>query len=231
MDHRKKTLEIFNANTDERTKLVDNQVSNNVYYRGYLFRKIVKNRIALGGKILDYGCGQGRISYLLAKEGYDVFGTDPASGLIEQAKKQNTDNLNLQFRVLEDEGESLPNATYDAIICSSALEFVADADAVLKNLYRTLKPGGTLVVSLPNVRSLWRYYAKIRFGVKYDHFTVQKNKWLVSEAMSHLKNAGFSIKSKPVFFESAFDKYKVLRSLNRSSLFGTLYILIGEKEK
>ena len=231
MDHRTKALKVFNAHTDEWMKLVDSQLNNNVYYRGYLFRKIVKNKLFNKAKILDYGCGQGSIAYLLAKEGYDVLGMDPIAGFIAEANKKSLEQINLKFRLLEDEGESLPSNTYDAVVCSSALEFMDDADFVLQNLHRTLKPGGILFISLPNIRSLWRYYAEIRFGKKYDHFAIQKNKWSVSKAIKHLMNAGFSIKGKPIFFESAFDKYKLLRSLNSFSLFGTLFILICQKNE
>ena len=228
-EHRKKTLEIFNADAENRTLIVDGQVNSNTYQRGYLFERQVSQRIKPGGKILDYGCGQGRISYLLARNGYDVIGLEPAKKLVLEAQKQSYDHLKLRFDVLHDEGQSLPTGELDAIVCSSVLEFVPDADVVLSNFYRALKPGGMLFISLPNISSLWRYYALLRFGRKYDHFTVQRNRWSRAEAFRHVTDAGFRIKAKPIFFESAFDKRSYLRPLNKSSFFGTLYLVIAEK--
>ncbi|MBI2422913.1 MAG: methyltransferase domain-containing protein [Candidatus Hydrogenedentes bacterium] len=42
--------------------------------------------------------------------------------------------------------------TYDAIVCADSLAEVRDHDSVLENLQRGLNPGGTLVLTLPNLQ-------------------------------------------------------------------------------
>ena len=231
LSHREKTLDIFNAKTDERTKILDDQLEAGTYHRGYFFRDIVQNAVPKGSLILDYGCGSGRLARLVAEKGYQVIGLDPAVELIRKANEQDGSKLKLQFGLLEDEGESLPQATYNAIICSSAIEFVAEPGKVLRHLYRSLKTTGKLIISFSNPDSLWKYYAKIRFGGTYDHFSVQKTSVNFREAKKLLLEAGFDKVSSPVYFESAMDRYRFLRSLNRFSFVGTLFWLLPAKKK
>ncbi|MCB9294271.1 MAG: class I SAM-dependent methyltransferase [Lewinellaceae bacterium] len=216
-----KTLQIFNAGTEEGTRLLDSKIKNKTYFRGYLFRDVVLRLIPKGFSILDYGCGSGRIAWLIAKEGYTVLGMDPAENLIKEAIRQDSDNLKLSFEVLKDEGETLPSDHFDAVVCSSAIEFIPDPVKVLHNFNRALKPGGRLIISFPNRRSLWRTYAKWRFGKKYDHFSVQWHVWSQREFRHLLQQTGFK-PGKARYFESAFDGYTWLRWLNRFSWVGTL---------
>jgi len=61
--------------------------------------------------------------------------------------------------------ERLPlgNAQFDVVICSQVLEYVADPSSVLSEIYRVLKPGGVLLLSVPSAcpmdadHECWRF--------------------------------------------------------------------------
>jgi 2-polyprenyl-3-methyl-5-hydroxy-6-metoxy-1,4-benzoquinol methylase len=224
-----KAVEIFNSNTLEQTKILDDKIKLNGYIRGNIFLKEIERRVLPGGKILDYGCGSGRISFLLASKGYDVVGMDPSSGLIKEANNLDKVGLKIHFEVIDNDRPFLSENHFDAIVCSSAIEFIPEPETVLDNFSRAIKQGGFLFISYPNLNSIWRTYAKIRFGKKYNHFSVQWNIWSSTQFRRLIFKFGFN-QTKIIHFESVFDDYKLLRSLNRIFLFGTLNLSISIKK-
>ena len=48
---------------------------------------LIKKYFPTGGKVLDIGCGQGRLAKYLADMGFSVAGTDTSTAMLEQAKK------------------------------------------------------------------------------------------------------------------------------------------------
>ena len=67
----------------------------------------------------------------------------------------------------------LPADHYDAIVCFSVLEHIADADGAARGLARALAPGGTLVTGYPMVSALMtRAFSLIGFqGIDAHHVT------------------------------------------------------------
>jgi ubiquinone/menaquinone biosynthesis C-methylase UbiE len=226
---KKQSNKIFNTDPEANTAILDRQINTGTYHRGYFFHKLVKKYVPSGSNMLDYGCGSGRIAKLLADNGYKMTGCDPAKELVRMCNEQDLSNVDANFYQLMDDGEHLESNKYDAMMCSSAIEFVPEPLKALKNLQRALKPGGHFIISFSNPSSLWRYYSKIRFGKRYNHFTVQVTSKKPSVIKTMLKEAGFSIEAGPYYFESAFDNKGAFKVLNKSFLFGTLYMMIVKK--
>lgn len=120
-------------------------------------------------KILDFGCGEGRIATQMALLGARVTGVDISPELIQLA------NRRAELDHVEDQVEfkacnileSVPaDATFDFIVCTDALHHV-DLLAVVPILYRCLKPGGKLIAKEPV--SLSRSFQAIR-----DHLPIEK---------------------------------------------------------
>lgn len=99
-------------------------------------------------KVLDLGCGDGALTYLLWKEGYKSEGIDTSSlGIslaIEQHKKYNTSCL---FRCCET--SPIADGEYDAVICSDVIEHVENPEKLIQETLRILKSGGVAVFSTP----------------------------------------------------------------------------------
>jgi 2-polyprenyl-3-methyl-5-hydroxy-6-metoxy-1,4-benzoquinol methylase len=119
-----------------------------------------------GGLSLDMGCGPGIFSFYLAEMGGRVVGIDGAPEMVElceaQRRERGLENIRfVQARLpAVDEGD-LANA--DLIISSSVVEYVDDLDATLALFIRLLRPGGVLVISMPNIVSLSRIHQRLKY--------------------------------------------------------------------
>jgi len=119
---------------------------------------------------LDAGCGSGIMARFLVARGANVLGVDAAEEMIARARELANQNVARQDVAKHDEQLSqlrfehiatishLPLAaqSLDGILCSSVLEYVPDPAACLAEFARVLRPGGLLVVSVANHRSLVR---------------------------------------------------------------------------
>jgi len=95
-----------------------------------------------GERVLDLGCGDGALTERLVAAGCSVVGIDSSAAQVTAARARGLD-----ARV--GRGESLPfEGEFDAVFSNAALHWIRDADAVVKSVYRALKPGGRFVGEL-----------------------------------------------------------------------------------
>ncbi|MDQ6694824.1 MAG: class I SAM-dependent methyltransferase [Chloroflexota bacterium] len=117
-------------------------------------------RSALGGrfadkKLLDLGAGMGGLTVAMMREfiplGLRIEAIDYNSDYCRIARLRAL-RYGLNMPIVEAAGEHLPygNAEFDAVVCLDVLEHVADAEAVLNEIYRVLKPGGVALTTVPN---------------------------------------------------------------------------------
>lgn len=119
-----------------------------------------RNRLVLellpsGRRCLDVGCGAGGFAPLLAEKFTFVGGVDLSQTLAKAAAGRGMRALCADL----DEGE-LPYAddSFEAIVCCDVLEHVFDPVVFVSRVTRVLRPGGTFVVSVPNIR----YWPRVR---------------------------------------------------------------------
>lgn len=55
------------------------------------------------------------------------------------------------------DGSNLPSDTYDSVICTQTLLLIYDVKAAIRTLHRVLKPGGTVLVTVPGISQISRY--------------------------------------------------------------------------
>jgi len=121
----------------------------------YLFDQLLRGRIEPGMRILDAGCGSGRNLVYLLRAGYEVYGVDMDPDAIESTRelaKQLAPKLPPEnFRVAAVESIPFPEAFADVVLSSAVLHFARDDehfDAMLRGMWRALKPGGMLFCRL-----------------------------------------------------------------------------------
>jgi SAM-dependent methyltransferase len=121
----------------------------------YLFDQILRGNISPGMRVVDAGCGGGRNLVYLLREGYEVFGVDadPAAvaSVREMAQGLAPGLPSANFRVAGIEVMPFPDAFADVVVCHSVLHFAQDEanfDAMVRGLWRVLRPGGMLFCRL-----------------------------------------------------------------------------------
>ena len=105
-------------------------------------RFIAAHRGLLTGKLLDVGCGQMPFRHLL-QPGAIYTGIDiPAASSFGMQK--NTD-------IVEFDGTTIPfpDNHFDAILCTEVIEHAMEPEALIAEMHRVLRPGGSLVMTVP----------------------------------------------------------------------------------
>lgn len=108
--------------------------------------RLVDAMVERNSRILDAGCGTGRVGGWLAGRGHRVAGTDLDPILIGYAAQDYPD---VEWRVADLAADSLPAGQYDAVVCAgNVLWFISPADRVpvLRNLRSALAPEGRLLL-------------------------------------------------------------------------------------
>ena len=114
--------------------------------------------VAPGDRVLDMGCGAGRHAFALYRKGADVVALD-----LDEAELKDVAGM---FAAMRDEGEvpegaraqavrgsayDLPfdDATFDRVVAAEVLEHLPKDQRAMTELFRVLKPGGLIAVTVP----------------------------------------------------------------------------------
>jgi SAM-dependent methyltransferase len=123
---------------------------------GWLYRHRLQMGLDLlpdtGARVLEIGVGSGVLVPTLTKRYAEYTGTDLtlAGGLDRLVAP----GCKAEFRRADLLADDLPEGRYDAVVCFSVLEHIADSPGAARGLARALAPGGTLVTGYPMVSRL-----------------------------------------------------------------------------
>jgi SAM-dependent methyltransferase len=147
-----------------------------------------------GERILDVGCGTGRLTAEIARAGADVVGIDYSPTMISQARG----NYPILVFETQDACQMPYSGEFDAVFSNAALHWVQPAEEAAAAMARALKSGGRLVAELGgrgNVQTLVEsaYQALKKLGI---HDPERYNPWYfpsVGEYATLLERKGLEV--------------------------------------
>jgi ubiquinone/menaquinone biosynthesis C-methylase UbiE len=123
------------------------------------------------GYLLDAACGKGELGGALEKAGHQVFCMDKYDS-----------PYNMHQSVKADLNDFLPykNKQFDFVICSESLQYLENHEKLFREFRRVLKAGGSLIISFPNILTVFSRLYFVRRGY-FQHFkpfrTKQNKEW------------------------------------------------------
>lgn len=159
------------------------------------FRGALQPKLSPESRVLDFGCGSGDLSNSIASAGYRVVGMDQAQDMITRASQRfSSDRVSFQLLGGLYYGSPLPflDGAFDAVICSSVLEYIDDLGCYLREFGRVCRPGGWLFATVPNmmhpkrsiervesiVRSVFADFRRTR-GSRMEYLALSSNRFLL----------------------------------------------------
>ena len=124
------------------------QSSGNKVIASSPFSEKVFDFIPKEGRVLDLGCGDGRLSKIIKAHGFETYGMDINPAAINLAKAK-PDYVGIVFSIQDAKSTTYEDDFFDAVIEQAVLACVEKSSrfAVLTEVYRILKPGGVLSIA------------------------------------------------------------------------------------
>jgi glycosyltransferase involved in cell wall biosynthesis/2-polyprenyl-3-methyl-5-hydroxy-6-metoxy-1,4-benzoquinol methylase len=146
-------------------------------------------------RMLDLGCGHGTHTFIAASNSREVVGMDYDSGNLETCRERARERgvRNVSF-VSGNAEERLPfeDHAFDTVLMLDVLEHLNQREGTLGEVWRILKPGGRLLVAIPNRETSWKSRLK-RAGLFYYSDRDHKIEYSLSEAREELESNHFAI--------------------------------------
>lgn len=155
---------------------------------------------------LELGCSTGGYLAALAQAGWDVVGVEPSSQASEKARQA---GFLVHTGILDD--APLEPDSFHCVAGWMVVEHVIDPVATLKHMFHLLKPGGQLLISIPNV-GCWEP-------------TVFGTSWYLWEAPRHLNHFN-PRRIREVLQNAGFVRIRIVHQKNILNVIGSLGIVL-----
>ena len=180
-------------------------------FRVYIqrYEKLINQKYAC----MDFGCGPGLNSILLAKKGFSVIAVDFSKKMLALAKgninkASFNDLISYELQDLSKPSDLLDkySGSISCIICASVIEYFEDYEKIISTIYSLLRPNGVILITFPNKQAILRRYEKIKqfFGLvkNGDYLMHQKSQFDIDATILMMKKSGFEILDYQLFNHS-----------------------------
>lgn len=114
--------------------------------RAFVLDKAITERVAGRGfrRMLDVGCGEGRLCRMFRLLGLETVGVDPTRALLDRARALDPGGVYIEGAA---EKLEFPDEAFDLVVSYLSLIDIPDYRAAISEMARVLKPGGCLLVA------------------------------------------------------------------------------------
>jgi 2-polyprenyl-3-methyl-5-hydroxy-6-metoxy-1,4-benzoquinol methylase len=171
------------------------------FWHRHRFAAVAESIPPKGGSILDMGCGPGTFLGHFSSGYGRALGIDLAQPQIEYASRKYTSER-IRFEAVDVAAFTQENE-FDAVVSIEVIEHlpIEETRPFLRSIFRLLKPGGTLVLTTPNYRSLWPLIEWVISKVgPVDYLEQHINRFHPARLVREFEAAGFIVRRKRTFF-------------------------------
>jgi ubiquinone/menaquinone biosynthesis C-methylase UbiE len=138
--------ELLRTHFDSYARLWHQRMTNHVYAMRYrAVEQMVSHRPI--GSVLDVGCGTGDYAQLFDPGRTSYLGIDISDRMIAECARLFPAH---RFKVADGDSIEAANGSFDLVLSIGVLEYLTDPVSHLSELARVTKPGGNVIVAVPN---------------------------------------------------------------------------------
>jgi ubiquinone/menaquinone biosynthesis C-methylase UbiE len=181
-----------------------------------LFELLVREADLVGRRVLDVGCGTGRVAAALHERGSRVWGVEPSAEMAARARARG-----VNVKVARAEQLPFKEGWFERAVLWLVVHLV-DRPAVFGELARVLAPDGRIAIATFDPEHFSRYYLNRLFPSleRIDRARFPEPSQLVAE----LQAAGFSARIVPLTQQGRIERDEALRRI-RGRFISTLRLL------
>lgn len=112
------------------------------------------------GPVLDVGCGPGVMADTVRRRGFLYVGVDASPAMIRSARERSSEAGRLEFGIADIAALPFATGCFGAVLCMGVLEYLDDAEGAVDEMVRATRPGGLVVMTLPNSASPYRRWTQ-----------------------------------------------------------------------
>lgn len=147
-------------------------------------------------RILDAGCGSGRVTEMLVERAGEVLACDQSPSMVDAAAARLGDRAEV---FLADVADFSLEEPVDAVFSNAVFHWVPDHDALFRCLYEALRPGGRLVAQCGGAGNVARFHERAAAVGNREPFATHLGGWTgpwnfaaAEETAARLEAAGFA---------------------------------------
>lgn len=164
---------------------------------------LIGNLNGEAGSLLDVGAGTGDFLIAAKKGGWHIEGMEPNPNALNLATEKGVS--------LSSDLDAFKDRQFDVVTLWHVLEHIPNLDQMVSRLSRLVKPGGFLIIAVPNFRSFDSHY----YGEFWAAYDVPRHLWHFSQSsIKRIFKSDFELeKTLPMVFDAYYvsllsEKYK-----------------------
>jgi len=170
----------------------------------YIVGKAVRQEIIKGlnderdpGEVIEFGCGTGYFTKVIARNAKSVIATDLSDEMLEIAEKELEEFYNVTVQKADCRVTSFTSGKFDTVFIAHLIHVIKNPSKTLKESFRILKSGGLLIITSYTGYGM-NFFEKMKLAIRYlkkfgKPERHSKGNLSPGELICLVENAGFKV--------------------------------------